>query len=266
MPELPEVETVVRTLRKQQLEQHSIISTELFFDKLLKNKGDLSIIRGPIDSLRRRGKWIVLKLVNGASLCLHLGMEGKLFLVNNGTPLHKHTRFLLQFDQNHRLMFNDSRKFGRLYVYEPGQSLSCLESLGLEPWDERLTTLWCEEHVGKSMPIKLKLLDQHFIVGIGNIYANEICFQCGIDPHRETSSLTSSEWTSIIYATQQILSIAIANGGTTIKSFKVTANQTGHNQQNLKIYGKQFCDCCHQPLQCDKLGGRSTYWCPHCQK
>lgn len=271
MPELPEVETVrkslLRLIKGKQIKDIVVlyektianISSSLFADSLKKEK---------IETIDRYGKWLIIRFSNYILLS-HLRMEGKYFLKNESDPLMKHDLIIFNFFDNTSLRYNDVRKFGKMYLFKKGDILEPLEKLGLDPWSLSLTPLYLKEKgKNKKIAIKEALLDQRIIVGIGNIYADEILFKAKVNPFKEFKNVNEEEFKRIIKYTREVLDDAIKMGGTTIKSFESSEGVTGRFQQKLLVHTKkgENCPLCGSMILVKKLGGRSTYYCPKCQK
>ncbi len=269
MPELPEVETVVRTL-EHQLGNRTIQSVEVLWENMIANKTVKDFCRllenQTFLSYGRRGKYLIFTLTDYI-LVAHLRMEGKFYVYKEeATPL-KHTHVIFHLDQG-QLHYNDVRKFGKFYLYKKGEAIECIEKLGLEPFDEKLTAEYCRDYCkGNRTPIKTMLLDQSMIAGIGNIYADEICFKARIHPLRPSCYISLDKWKEIVSATKEILADAIKAGGTTIRSYTSSLGVTGLFQLSLKVHDrKDQCDKCGSDIVKIKVGGRGTYYCPDCQK
>ena len=270
MPELPEVETVVRTLENQIINQ-KINKIKVFHGKLIENydyeKFSKELKYEQFLEFDRRGKWLIFKLTNH-TLCVHLRMEGKFFVLpKNSNPL-KHTMCLFELDDV-QLQYNDTRMFGKFYLYKNDENLKCLENLGYEPWDENLTSDYLLNYCkNKKMAIKSQLLDQKMISCIGNIYSCEICYDCKINPHIPAKEITKKQWDKIIKSTRKILEQAIINKGTTIRTYTSSLGVSGGNQFSLKVYDKKGCMCkrCGKTIIREEINQRGTYWCPGCQK
>ena len=268
MPELPEVETVKNTLKKQVLGK-TILNVDVLynmieypdveeFKKIIKNQ--------KIIDIKRRGKWLVFEL-NDYYLLSHLRMEGKYFIDGDIT---KHDHIIFHFDDG-MLKYNDIRKFGRMYLLEKDEAYNVkpLCELGLEPWDDKLTVKYLKYKYGKTkLPIKTVLLDQSIVTGIGNIYADEILFESRINPLKLARDLKDKELDNIIKNTRNILSEAIKLGGTTIKSYESARGVHGRFQQNLKVHNheKDSCPICKSEILKIRVNGRGTYYCKQCQK
>lgn len=273
MPEKPEVVTVARKLEKRIL-NHTILYTKVYcnsiidfptvkeFEEKLKNQ--------VIHSISTRGKWIVIEL-DRDYLLVHLRMTGKFFYRNQGDVLEKHQHVCFLLDNNEELRFHDVRKFGKMKLIskEKINEVPPFTELGLEPWDTALTVSYLKERFSKkTIPIKTTLLDQTIITGIGNIYDDEILFASRINPLRKTNSLTSNELQSIIKNTIKILDKAIEQGGTTIRDYTSEEGVTGLFQNELFVHTKvgEPCPNCQTKIEKITIAGRSTYYCPKCQK
>ena len=270
MPELPEVQTVIATLEKQM--GHPVITgIRVIYPRILANKSpeDFSaILKGQkIESYGRRGKFLLFTLTDYL-LIAHLRMEGKFYYFHQPSEPYKHTHLVIELD-NGQLHYNDVRKFGRFYLYQKGEEPACLRELGPEPFSEQLTADYLKKYCRNShTAIKSQLLDQGMIAGIGNIYANEICFACHLDPCHPAGFISLDKWEEIIQQTRRILGEAIEAGGTTIRSYTSSLGVTGLFQQNLYVQSRQGEDCrvCGTPIEKTRVNGRGTYYCPSCQK
>ena len=273
MPELPEVETVKETLKRQVLNK-TICNVQVYYDSLIEYPSvdvfKKNIIGQTIVDIKRRGKWLVFVL-NDYYLLSHLRMEGKYLIrdINDAVMKHEHISFI--FTDDTELRYKDTRKFGRMHLIEKSliNDVGPLKDLGLEPWDKSLNKKYLfDKYKSKRLPIKTVLLDQSIIVGIGNIYADEILFLSHISPLKRCSELLDSELDSIINNTQYILSEAIKGGGTTIRSYTSSEGVHGRFQQNLLVHNKEneACPNCGNSVIKIKVGGRGTYYCPNCQK
>ncbi len=270
MPELPEVETVKETLKRVVLNK-KIIDATLLYEKLIEGvSGEYfleNIKNQTINDIKRRGKWLIFEL-DDFYLLSHLRMEGKFFVKTNEEVL-KHEHIVFNFSDGTNLRYHDTRKFGRMYLLnkEDAYLKKPLVDLGLEPWDEKLTIDYLKgKFKNKKLPIKTILLDQSIIVGIGNIYDNEILFLSGINPYKKVSELSDLDYNNIINNTKFILERAIKLGGTTIKSFSSGNGIHGLFQNELFVHTKKVCHNCHGEIVKEMINGRGTYYCPNCQK
>ena len=273
MPELPEVETVVRGLRSKVVGR-IIRKVNIYYENIIEYPDVCSfqekIKNQKINEINRYGKWIIFVLDN-YYLLSHLRMEGKYFLKSKGVTLEKHEHVSFVLDNGMELRYMDVRKFGKMQLIEKENinKIGPFLEMGLEPWDKKLNTLYLKEKfLRKKLPIKSCLLDQRIIVGIGNIYADEILFLSKINPLKEANSLSLEELERIIDNTKLVLEKAIEKGGTTIRSYTSLNGIHGLFQQELYVHSKegQKCLICGSDILKIKVGGRGTYYCPKCQK
>lgn len=272
MPELPEVETVRKALllklKNKKINGLTILHNNVFKDQDIKKV--IEDIKGQcINDIKRRGKWLVFDL-DDYYLLSHLRMEGKYLYRNLGEKIEKHELVIFNIDNEFELRYKDVRKFGKMYLVDKGQiNESPLSKLGLEPWDKNLTIDYLKDaYKNKRLPIKTLLLDQSIIVGIGNIYADEILFLSKINPYKKGSELTDKDLKNIIENTKQVLEKAIKEGGTTIRSYTSEEGVTGLFQNSLNVHQQEGNNCpvCNNIIIREKINGRSTYYCNKCQK
>jgi len=272
MPELAEVETVRNTLKKRILNK-KIKDVEIIYSKMIDS--DLTeftnILKGNefIDILRV-GKWLIFELKN-RYLLSHLRMEGKYFLKSKEDNIQKHEHIIIRFTDGTDLRYHDTRKFGRMKLIKKDElwDTSEIKKQGKEPMDDTLTSSYLlDKFKNKKLPIKTILLDQSIISGLGNIYANEVLYAALIHPLREAKNITEDECKRIIVSSQKIILKAIEEGGTTIKSYTSSLGVEGNYQNFLQVHKKEgmLCNRCHNLIKRIKVGGRSTYFCEHCQK
>ena len=258
MPELPEVETIVRALRPH-IEGRLLESTEAYDPALLPGIKSLSL-PAQVRRLSRRGKYILIELGKG-TLVVHLRMSGRLVWCKSGVPEGR-MRLALRFPHG-SVYLVDRRRLATVEFVERFE-----KPLGPEPFGD-LSWLSCE--LAKSrMPIKAWLLDQRKIAGIGNIYAAEILFRAGIDPRRPARALAEEEVQRLIKAIPEVLKEAISGRGTTLADaeYRVPTGEPGAFQVKLAVYGREGepCYACGTPIRRVKIAGRSTYFCPQCQR
>lgn len=267
MPELPEVETVVRTLKTQILGeriQNVIVNWPKTVYESASFEDDVSGRR--ILDIKRRGKYLIFVLDKGF-ISVHLRMEGRFFLTDPEAEPLKHTHVIFELSDK-KLEFNDTRKFGRI-AYSLDDPQIGLTQLGYEPFDERLTASHLKALAkSRSIPLKTFLLDQSAIAGIGNIYADEICFLAKISPLKKARALTLKQWQDIIGIMRMVLSEAILDGGATVRTYTASLGITGRFQTRLRVYGRgsETCLSCGGPLKRVKIGQRTSVYCPVCQK
>ena len=269
MPELPEVETVKNEVKKKLLGKR-INDIKIFYDGIIAtdlNNFTKNIVGEEVSDITRRGKFLIFELDN-YYLVSHLRMEGKYFIKKISDELNKHDHVIFYFD-DFTLRYNDTRKFGKMYLVEKDKLLTDtpISKLGLEPWDEDLNTKYLSDKFNNNIAIKTLLLDQSIITGIGNIYADEILFKSHINPMKHGKDLNKKELDNIIINTRIVLEQGIKNKGTTIHSFS-SLGEVGHNQDSLLVHTKEGCPCtiCGNIILKTKVNGRGTYYCPKCQK
>jgi formamidopyrimidine-DNA glycosylase len=281
VPELPEVETIARDLRPQ-LTGRRIESVQLTRDPAIRGR----LVRYPnattfvrrlrgrtIRSVERRGKYLVMPLdEDGERLVVHLGMTGHLRVWEPEETPVKHTHFRALLDSGLELRYDDPRQFGRLLLgtqedLVAGRAFPA--KLGPEPIHGDLTEAEFDAIVkSRRRPIKSALLDQSFLAGVGNIYADEACFRAGIRPSRWTHRLTARERRALYSAIQEVLEHSIAARGSSIINYVDAFGVRGGNQEKLLVYGRSGEPCvkCGTPLQGTRLAGRGTVYCRKCQR
>lgn len=271
MPELPEVETIVRGLRDRIL-QLEFSGVEVCLDKCLRGpRRTLSefIRRKEIRAVERRGKHIILSLGTGEALFIHLGMTGRLRVVPRESPREKHTHLVFSFRNHpHQLRYVDSRRFGRIFWEKRERGgWTPLSRLGPEPLE--ISSLEFIRRVrSRRREIKPLLLDQHFLAGVGNIYADESLHRAGIHPRRKSDSLGGKTLSRLHQALQEILRESIRAGGTSVRSYVDSAGALGAFQHELRVYGREGepCQTCGRSIVRETVGGRSSFYCPRCQR
>lgn len=273
MPELPEVETVKEGLKRQVVGK-IIKDIDVYYDGIIEYP-DLDIfcrnIKGQkINDINRYGKWLIFVL-DDYYLLSHLRMEGKYFIKISSDKINKHEHVVFKFDDGMELRYMDVRKFGKMHLIrkEDISKIGPLIELGLEPWDDKLTIDYLKKiYCKKKLPIKSVILDQSIIVGIGNIYADEILFLSGINPLIRAMDLDDNDLANIIKYTKEVLEKAIKHGGTTIRSYSSVNGVHGLFQQSLNVHSREGKKCpkCGNIITKIKVGGRGTYYCDNCQK
>lgn len=273
MPELPEVETVKETL-KLRLVGKRIVGVQVYHDNIIEYPMVMDfkkqIINQKVNSMERYGKWLIFVL-DDYYLLSHLRMEGKYFFRTSQEERNKHEHVVFSLDDGTELRYMDVRKFGKMHLIGKDEikKKGPLIEMGLEPWDKDLTVEYLKvKYSKKRLPIKTVLLDQSIIVGIGNIYANEILFLSNINPLVPSKDLTDKDLNNIIINTREVLEKAIKKGGTTIRSYTSVDGVHGLFQQELYVHQQADKPCrnCSTNIIKIKVGGRGTYYCPKCQK
>lgn len=274
LPELPEVETTCRGLRPH------LIGRSV--DQLLIREARLrwpvppelpALLQGrSVQSLERRGKYLILGFAHG-SVLIHLGMSGSLRLTQAHEPLkkHDHIDMLLTSSPDHPrlLRYHDPRRFGAmLWTSDPPPRHPLLADLGPEPLGEEFDGDYlCRLAQSRGVAVKAFIMDSKVVVGVGNIYASEALFRARLHPERTVSGIAPADWQALAEAIQAVLADAIQQGGTTLRDFVDGHGKPGYFQQALHVYGRAGLPCplCAQPVQCTRLGQRSSYFCARCQ-
>jgi len=270
MPELPEVETFVRALRAPLVgrtiiglhndwpRQIAVLSPETLRARIIGRR---------IEAIDRRGKYLVFSLSDDETLIIHLKMTGHLSVVPSDTPADRYAHTVFELDDGRELRFRDPRKFGRVYlVHDPADVLG---SLGPEPLGEEFTAAELADGLRRhKRAIKPLLLDQTFIAGIGNIYADEALFHSGILPTRRSDTLEADEALALHEAIRKVLATGIEREGASISTYVKADGQKGDMQNAVAAFRRtgQPCYTCGRPIERMVLGGRSTHYCPHCQR
>ncbi|AHM65337.1 formamidopyrimidine-DNA glycosylase (fapy-DNA glycosylase) [Paenibacillus polymyxa SQR-21] len=273
MPELPEVETIKRTLNELIVDKH-IDHVTVNLPRIIQRPDDIhafamELADHQIIGVERRGKFLRI-LLDGLVLVSHLRMEGRYGLYSQDDPVEKHTHVIFHFKDGTELRYQDVRQFGTMHLFPAGQDLleKPLNKLGLEPMDEAFTPEMLRAAVGtRSTSIKAALLNQSYVVGIGNIYVDESLFKAGIHPAQPAKSLTDSQFRVLHEAIVSTLGASIQVGGSSIKSFVNGQGKTGDFQHQLQIYGRNAKPCinCGTLIEKSVVAGRGTHHCPVCQ-
>jgi len=281
MPELPEVETIARALAPGLLER-VVVGVDVPDPKVLagpKTRGALAkaATNRVITAVSRRAKLLLVHLGarpdsagdGPAVLAFHLKMTGRFHIAPSVTPPPPHARLLVHLSDGNALIFSDMRRFGTARLLSP-QALDAWDfyaTLGPEPWD--MTPDAFEAALSRrSTRIKAALLDQTLIAGIGNIYADEALFAARIQPETPASALTPGQRKKLLRAIQGVITRAIAAGGSTIRDYRTPDGVEGGFQHQFAVYGKagEPCPVCRAVLVATKVAGRTSTFCPHCQK
>ncbi len=284
MPELPEVETIVRDLDKK-LKGKKIIALASSDKKVfqLKPQGVKKIIGQAVKAVRRRAKMIIIDL-GGYNLVIHLKMTGQLVykaknsiiagghpIANEGRELpNKFTRVIFKFNDKSALYFNDVRRFGWVKLASEEELARQHEKIGVEPLSQAFTLEYFKKFLARKAKstIKQALLDQKYVSGIGNIYADESLFASRIKPMRRVNSLKPKEIEKLWQAIPKILNYAIKHRGTSFNDYVDAQGEVGNFVKYLRVYGRagEKCRGCAGQVLKTKLGGRGTHWCDLCQK
>lgn len=298
MPELPEVESLRRGLVRKIVGQR-VVGVEVLAPKLVAGKGNVRVASAAktrqfkkglsgrtIQSIERRAKNLIFNFSGGAILLVHLKMTGQLVYQEGhqkpligGHPIelsehqlpHAHTRIIFKLSRG-TLYYNDTRMFGYLLYYPSVKALELSEhfvGLGLEPTDARFTSAYFRNMLtSKTGVLKKVLMDQAVVTGLGNIYADEVCFEAGVRPTRRIHSLTTLEIERLYRAIKRIIPAAIKEGGSSVANYLLADGSRGNYARSHKVYGKsgEQCPVCATPLTTLKLNGRTTVFCKKCQK
>ena len=276
MPELPEVETVRRALVPA-MEDRQILHAHVGRPDLRWPLPDqlASRLEGRVvGGLQRRGKYVLLPLDQGETMLLHLGMSGSIRIHQAQPPIGKHDHIVLTMGSGMAnaaeswIVFNDPRRFGWLDLYR-GEVHPMLVDMGPEP----LGTSFSADHLvaalaGRKGPIKTALLDQALVAGIGNIYACEALFMAGLSPRRKAGTIRGGRADRLVAAIRSVLASAIEDGGTSLRDHVQPGGEIGYFVQRLTVYGRdgQLCGTCGATIRRIIQSGRSSFYCPDCQR
>ncbi len=273
MPELPEVETVRSGLETLLIKKPSITRVRLMRKDIrfpIPKNFARDLEGQTITGVKRRAKYLLIETPKVALLS-HLGMTGS-WRVEREPEIGPHDHCLIELSDGRLLIFRDPRRFGVLDLVEPGSEETHLrlKALGPEPLDRaKFTAEYLYKYSRKrKTAIKVFIMDQRVVVGVGNIYASEALFRAKIRPQKLAGKLTKHEAQRLVEATQEILAEAINAGGSSIRDYKNAGGEEGSFQDRHLVYERagEPCRVCQTPIRSKVLGGRSTYWCPHCQK
>ena len=271
MPELPEVETVVRFIRPHLVGKTiQEVLPQNNYNKVLATHApgrfNKSVAGQSIIDVTRRGKYIVLNLDSGF-LLIHLRMTGRLLLKLSEDDKQKHLTAIINFTDKSSLYFKDYRKFGRLYYYDSMDYIN--NKLGVEPLSKDFTGDWLYKNLHKNKrQLKPLLLDQGFIAGLGNIYVDEALWFAKLHPQQISSSVSRKKSDLLHHAIQRLLQTAIDNQGTTIINFYFGEGEKGNFREQLQVFGRQDKNCprCESKIIKIRVAQRGTHICPRCQK
>jgi len=283
MPELPEVETVRRGLAP--------VMEGAVIEKAAVNRPDLRwpfpermaerLTGQRVERLRRRSKYILADLSGGETLLIHLGMSGRMlvsgdplgrFVHDHPTP-EKHDHVVLDMAGGARITFNDPRRFGAMDLMPTGQEAEhkLIAHLGPEPLGNAFSETYLAAALrGKNTPIKAALLDQRIVAGLGNIYVCEALYRARIAPNRSCRRIAAPRIAALVPIVRDVLTEAIAAGGSSLKDFRQADGELGYFQHNFDVYGREGAPCrtpdCGTPIRRIVQSGRSSFYCPQCQR
>jgi formamidopyrimidine-DNA glycosylase len=274
MPELPEVETIRRDLENL-IQGKAIKDIRLYYDGFIKYPGKDEFVANltgkKVRATGRRGKYLFLHLSEGFSLVVHLRMTGRILYHPQGAPPDKHTHGVFLFAGGGELHFHDVRKFGTMWLIT-SETLCCitgLAALGPEPLEEEFSAGGlCQQCQKTRSSIKSLLLSQKAAAGIGNIYADEALFRAGLNPERPADSLNRGEVEKLWAAIREVLQEGLKARGTSMRDYRDATGSSGSFQDFLKVYGHKGKPCprCGCMIERKKIVGRSSHYCPACQK
>ena len=270
MPELPEVETV-----KNQLSPHvigrTITQITLLWDRMVKGQDPAEFVKRvagqKILDIVRHGKYLIVHLNSGDKLIIHLKMTGSLLLGKDDSETPQYTRAIIHLDDGQNIYFRDPRKFGVLKLVEDLREIDA--KLGPEPLEAGFTLkLFTEGLAKRTAPIKAVLLDQKFLAGVGNMYADEALFLARIDPRRPANALKKAEIKRLYAAIHEVLMAGIKFGGASVVTYFHPDGSVGtaHQHFNVAHNQKKECPICGGPIERIVVRGRGSYYCPKCQK
>ncbi|MEI4472726.1 bifunctional DNA-formamidopyrimidine glycosylase/DNA-(apurinic or apyrimidinic site) lyase [Frigidibacter sp. MR17.24] len=283
MPELPEVETVRRGLAPamegRRIERAEVRRPDLRWP--LPERMAERLTGARVDRLRRRSKYILADLSTDETLIIHLGMSGRMLVsgavpgvfVRDHAPAQKHDHVELQMEGGARVTFNDARRFGAMDLIATPRAEGhwLLQGLGPEPFDNAFHEDFLAARLaGRRSPAKAMLLDQRVIAGLGNIYVCEALHRAGLDPRRAAGSLTGPEIARLVPVIRQVLADAIEAGGSSLRDHRQASGELGYFQHSFRAYGREGAPCrtegCTGTIERIVQSGRSTFWCPACQR
>ena len=270
MPELPEVETV-KNLLSPHIIGRTISKATLLWDGMVKGQDAAEFVKHitgqKILDIMRHGKYLIIPLSSGDKLIIHLKMSGSLILGKNDAEPPKYTRAIIALDDGQNIFFRDPRKFGVLKLLKDTKEIDA--KLGPEPLEKDFTLeLFTEGLSKRTAPIKALLLDQKFLAGVGNMYADEALFLARIDPRRAANALKKTEIKRLYDAIHDVLIAGIKFGGASVVTYFHPDGSVGtaHQHFNVAHNQKKECPVCGGPIERIVVRGRGTYYCPRCQK
>ena len=274
MPELPEVETIRQTLEpvllNQVIDAVEVKQTHLRW-KVNPKDFDRWVIGQRILSLQRRAKYLLWQLQNDSAVVIHLGMSGRLGIFLPQDELEPHTHVIFNLANQKQIRYRDPRRFGFIEVVAPHRlaTYKRFQALGPEPLTDAFNAdYFAQKIAGRKSAIKNVLMDASVVVGLGNIYANEALFMAAIKPQRFAQTLSKDEIERLVAAVKAVLQNAITRGGTTLRDFRDARGEPGFFSLELSVYGREreACPNCGSLIEKMKISGRSSFYCPQCQR
>ncbi len=264
MPELPEVQTIVNGLQSH-IKEKQIRKINEYRKGTIVPHCEINEF-GKVTSLDRRGKYIILHTSQAVKIIIHLGMTGKLIFKKRHEKSPSHCRAEIVFSDRSRIFFDDVRTFGKIHLFRVDDQVLSFKNMGVEPLSDSLNAEYLSKKLKhRKAPIKNMLMNQYIVAGLGNIYAMEILHRSHIDPRKESGVLSEKEIKEIVKQTKIVLNEAIVHNGTSISDYRSIEDQKGEFQNFLRVYHKEHCRC-GTNIKKIKMAGRSTYFCPECQK
>ncbi len=275
MPELPEVQTVVNGI-KSKINKHKILRFKKYISKLrypIQKNLSSKVENSTVTTVLRRAKYIIINLSNNRSLVIHLGMSGRIIIVKNNKKKFKHTHFTILFNKNLVFQFIDPRRFGYIFVTETAslERHRFFVNLGVEPLTGQFNDRYLL-NVTKNIksPIKNIIMNQKYIVGVGNIYASEALFMSGIHPSRLGKDITKRDCEKLVRAIKSVLRKSIKLGGSSINDHTMVSGKMGYFQNKLYVYGREGSKCAKKSCQSliirIVISQRSSFYCSECQR
>ncbi len=281
MPELPEVETVMRGLTPVML-NNKVSKVKLYrkdlrvpFPKNMEGR----LAKRSILSLTRRAKYILVNFEGGVVLAIHLGMSGKVTIISSGEryDIQKHDHLVMTLEDGSRIIYNDPRRFGMIFMFDESEleTHAAFKHLGPEPLGNKFSAPYLMRALkNKKTSIKQALLDQRVVVGVGNIYACEALYQAKINPEKQASTIKGGKVEELVSVIRDVLARAIKAGGSTLKDYRHADGELGYFQHNFTVYDRKGLACKDCNCNIEKTGGiqrivqggRSTFYCPRQQK
>jgi formamidopyrimidine-DNA glycosylase len=270
MPELPEVETVRRSLQRliANLPIASVQVREPRLRKPLAPDFAIALTGRTIQQIERRGKYLNIRLDNDLIWLVHLGMTGQLLVSDPQEPLRTHDHIVIMLGNGRCLRYNDTRRFGLMAVGRQ-EDIEAQMALGVEPLSPGFSSRYLSEKLRQTQrTIKDIIMDQRVVAGVGNIYASELLFRAGVRPGRVAASLDPSEVERIVNATKAVLREAIQHKGSSISDYLDGEGRPGSFQERFRVYdqAEKPCQSCKTLIQRETQGGRSSFFCPRCQE
>ena len=274
MPEMPEVETIKRIVEPQivGLSIDSVITNHsqvIAYPDMYRFEQKMS--GQTVNRMSRRGKYLTIHFNSGDSLVLHLRMTGQLLVTPSDYPMENHTHLIFNLSNGGQIRYIDVRRLGRFWLFDKNEidDKSGQEKLGIEPLDDKLTASYLFARLGeRKRPIKEILNEQSVIAGIGNIYSDEILYAAGIYPGKKCSDLSDKEWERLVLKIKEILNNSIETNRMSPQEYLEGKGKEYRNMPDLKVYGQKgkTCKNCGFIIEKIVIGGRSSCYCPRCQK